>query len=133
MASSKDLQLDPDMQNAYDYYVSQCGLGPYPATPTNVCVSVIGNQFDSFDRGMTVKAKYRKKRTPMKISPTVQSPAETSLTRAEKQYKRERVKTATLDFSQPKSENSTLLEFSRPQPNKRIKKKRQKRDLDLWI
>ena len=124
MTTLKDLQLDPDMQKLYEYYASQCGLGPYPTTPTNVPVTGIGNQLRSVDRRKTVIPNYQKEIDAYKFPPTVQSPTEAALARSEAQYKRQ-------DFSQPKSENSTPLEFSRP--NKRIKRKRKRRDLDLWI
>ena len=131
MTTLKDLQLDPEMQKLYEYYASQCGLGPYSTTPTNVPVMGIGSQLRSVDRRKTVIPNYQEDIDVYKFPPTVQSPTEAALARSEAQYKREREKTATQDFSQPKSENSTPLEFSRP--NKRIKRKRKRRDLDLWI
>ena len=127
MTTLKDFQLDPDMQKLYEYYASQCGLGPYPTTPTNVPVTGIGNQLRSVDRRKTVIPNYQKEINAYKFPPTVQSPTEAALDRSEAQYIREREKTTTQDFSQPKSE----LEFSRP--NKRIKRTRKRRDLDLWI
>ena len=56
------------MKNSYDYYASQCGLGPYPVIPTNDRVSVIGNQFGSLDRGMTVISKYQKEKDAYRYS-----------------------------------------------------------------
>ena len=131
MTTLKDLQLDPEMQKLYKYYASQCGLGPYSTTPTNVPVMGIGSQLRSVDRRKTVVPNYQEEIDVYKFPPTVQSPTEAALARSEAQYKREREKTATQDFSQPKSENSTPLEFSRL--NKRIKRKRKRRYLDLWI
>ena len=83
------------MQKLYEYYASQCGLGPYPTTPTNVPVSDIGNQFGSIDRGNTVIPNYQKDKDVYKFPPTVQSPTEVALARSEAQYKREREKTTT--------------------------------------
>ena len=48
MASLKCTAMDPDMQNMYDYFASQCGLGSYPPSPTHGRVSGKGNQFGSF-------------------------------------------------------------------------------------
>ena len=39
MASLKCTAMDPDMQNMYDYFASQCGLGSYPPSPTHGRVS----------------------------------------------------------------------------------------------
>ena len=125
MALLKDLQLDPEMQKLYEYYASQCGLGPYPTTPTNVPVTGIGSQLRSVDRRKTVIPNYQKEIDAYKIPPIVQSPTEAALARSEAQYKRTQGKNITQDFSQPKpkKKNNVVKKHITKKSTKKNKKK----------